>query len=261
MTQSKDTVCKDCCFATWDGITQTGCDLGILDQYRELGVDVLECYDEDAEFNVVYGRTCPYKRSKQWKEHYGDEYLNRLDLETKLPYHVVIFATNDMRDLDKTIKSIEAQQLKPALVTVVREKGNTIRPQVIVNRLKETELIHRTVNHLIRMSRDKALNLLFKSNKLPYYAVFNSGYEIPSDFLQTINDYVIKRLGQFAAIVPDEDGNGLVIPSSVHEYWYVQGNPDKTMIENIQEWECENSKEKKICFTMKELRQIVTSPA
>lgn len=53
----KDTSCKLCHFAKYEGITQTGCMLGRIDKFRNHS-EVIEAYDHDKEFYVIKDRLC-----------------------------------------------------------------------------------------------------------------------------------------------------------------------------------------------------------
>ena len=255
-----NTVCKDCCFADYHDITQIGCRKGILDRYRSVNSKIHECYDEDAEFYVIEQRACPYSRSHEWYQHNLERLDEVLQQELKLQFHAIIFM-DTLDHLDTTIKSLSApqQQLPPAQITVVREKGNTVKPRDVTDLLQNVTCQWRLENQLITMRREEAIHLMFKFCRYPYYSVFQAGYIVPGDYLQTINSYVIECLGQFATIEPivhnGYEFNAMTIPESVHMYWYLHGNQDRHMLHNIKDWECQN--ETKICYTMQELKRHI----
>lgn len=252
-----DTVCKSCCFSTWEGETQVGCERGKVEKYKENGAEVLECYDTEREFFVIRGRTCPFWRNQKWRDTMKDKAHEeeRLRLETRMNYLATVFADRNLDDIMKTIYSLEAQELKPAEVRIIQEKGNLISPGDIVRATQDVNLFIRIETHTRMMTKQEAVHLAFKFTKTPcqFYSVWEAGTEVAQDFFSTINDYVIQELGQFGAILPERgEYDGLVIPEPVHMYWYFHGDASKTVLENIKEWECDQ--QQNVCYSMQKLR-------
>lgn len=258
---SKDTVCKDCCFATWDDITQTGCQHLILNKYKKLGVNVLDCYDEDREFNVIKDRICPFKRSQQWLKRCQDTSSNIHDIlkfESRLQFHIVIFVdiNHTLNDILTTLHSLENQKLTPVYVSIIREFNNPIHPLEITKLLQGSIFPWRMQNPVEPMTKYHALHIAIRSMNLPYFVTLNAGSIIESDFLQIINDFVILELRQFAIILPDQhDFDGLVMPLSVYTFWYNCGDLTKSMLENILEWQQQT--QKIVCLKIQDLKKII----
>lgn len=57
------TSCKNCCFAIYENITQTGCELGRVDRFRSVN-KVVEAYDNDKEFYVIQDFCNCYRSNK-----------------------------------------------------------------------------------------------------------------------------------------------------------------------------------------------------
>lgn len=260
-----DTSCKDCCFATWgdgeDSVTQIGCDRGAIEQYKKIGSSVHECYDEEREFFVIFQRICPYYRTQKWKNRFSaDEIESRIELENRLHFHVVIFANENIDDLQKTIDSIAGQELKPVKTTIILEYEHLLRVEDVKD-ITSNLKINWTINsQKLEMSRDSAVYNANKNSKCQYVVIVNAGHEVPNDFLRIVNDYIMKCFGQFAVILPEDD-NCMVASSSVYRYWYINGNLDnkRTILENILEWGSEECQKKKdVLLTMSKIRNLVS---
>lgn len=249
-TNNNDTVCIDCCFAEWnkEKTTQTGCSRGMLEKFEKAGSDVLECYNGDYEFNVIQGRKCPYKRHAMWHQHFEERggVEARLKEETKLPYSAVIFSNGNLDDIEKTVRSLDQQELKPIHITIIQPKNLFIIPGDIADVVDQFSIPWKVTNELVEKVKGATVWHTVKTvKKAQYVSIFTAGYEVPSDFYSNLNRFVIEDLNMFAAILP-EDEQGLTIPYTVYEYWYFMGNPEKTILENIQEWE--KTENKKVCF-------------
>jgi hypothetical protein len=58
----------------------------------------------------------------------------------------------------------------------------------------------------------------------------------------------------FGLIEIEKDSDeGVVVPLHVHEYWYFQGDVNKTITENIREYQCQN-KDEKVVFQLNSLK-------
>lgn len=254
-----DTVCINCCFAEWDGITQTDCKRGKIDTYKQNGSEVLECHNGEKEFYVVKGRACPFFRNQKWHDMMKDEehIEARLQLETRMNYLAVVFANNNLDGLLETIYSLEAQELKPAEVRIIQQKGNMIPPGEIVRATKDVNLFIRIESHTRTIGREESIHLAYKftKTKCQFISVWEAGTEVAQDFYSTINWFVVDNLEQFAAIIPERGKyDGLVLPESVHMYWYFNGDPKKTILENVRRWEC--VQQQSVCYKMQDLRLL-----
>lgn len=90
------TACKQCVFAQYNDKTQTGCDLGYLDIYRNKDVEILDVYDSELEFFVINEKKCPGYREHSWliknnlTTSTNQERINTFHQQNKLGYLLVI---------------------------------------------------------------------------------------------------------------------------------------------------------------------------
>lgn len=252
--QTNDTYCKDCIFAIWEDITQTGCSRGQLDKYRKVGATVLDCYDEEREFNVIQGRICLYKRTEKWLDESTQDIEERLKIETTLRYQSIIISNNNLDDILLTLKSLDKQTLKPSLVTIVLNTKDTIPPRQVMKNISEFNLKIKVEKLILDKTIEEIAQHVFRNSRCSYYALIPSGYKLDTDFYEVINSLVVDKLVQFGTITTDDD-KVIVFPGSVHSYWYFHGDPTKSMLDNVKEWECQNKQ--KIYYKMNEVKKML----
>ena len=73
--QPAGTPCQLCIFAIYDGITQIGCKHGLIDDYKKLGITIIEAYNEEKEFYLVKDKVCMYYRSRAILKDYTKEQI------------------------------------------------------------------------------------------------------------------------------------------------------------------------------------------
>lgn len=238
-----NTSCKECCFAIYeyDNITQTGCQFDLIDKFRSNGSTVLDAYDNEKEFNVIVGKQCPNYRTRRWLYNTKEENtLKRLEFENQISTHVIVFSNNNLDDLSKTLESIKEQTKKPTHLTVVQRVGkDQLLASKITSLLEGLPFKWRLQNMLEEKSDDGIVHELCKFIKHQYYVVINARQILPNNFLKSLNNIIMKELEQFAAIYNHEqsDFRPYVIPFTVHAYWAFHGNPEKTILDNILEYE------------------------
>jgi hypothetical protein len=88
-----ETACKECLFAMYDGKTQTGCTLGRIEKFQDLG-KVIDAYDDEKEFYVIEG-VCNAVRQPSWNNAVADEGKLRNEIR---PRFNVLFAASDITD-------------------------------------------------------------------------------------------------------------------------------------------------------------------
>ena len=236
-----NTSCKACVFAEYEDLTQTGCNRGMIDKYRDAEVKILEAYDEDREFYVISNRLCPYYRTKAWANRIGEEDFDviserMLKFETQLSFHVMVFMQDDLDALTQTIVSLAEQKMHPMQVTVIRPRTSLVEPGVVTDMLNQDEntpFKWRLENLWTDVPDRMAIHMVQKVAKTQYYVVAHAGHEFDKDFFSSINAAVIENILQFAMIEPEGGGDGTVIPLPVHEYWHFQGDVNVTIPENI----------------------------
>ncbi len=210
MTTKIVTSCKECKFAIYDGKTQTGCEFDLFDKYRKAGIEVLEAYDEDLEFNVI-DRICVYSRhisSKTTKEQVLEQ--------VKVKYQVII-SLND-NDIDKfsiCLDSILNQKIQPVHVTILKPYGIDVEPFKYTKMLMRSGLQWRyedcinpefTEADLI----DSSLDIV----AMPYYVVLRQYGKLPIDFSDKF-DYLVNK--QFRIFSYMHFDNIEVFPTIYHK--------------------------------------------
>jgi len=128
----KHTPCKGCGFGVYDGKTQTGCELSMLDKLKEQDedVEILDAYDNDLEFFIVNNKYCHVKRGQDWIEQVPEEKrLEQIEKELKyIDYQVIIIADDDEANTQKTLDSVTEQTVAPGHITILRKVNSMVRP-------------------------------------------------------------------------------------------------------------------------------------
>ena len=254
-----DTPCKNCNFAKYEENTQVGCHLNMIEKFTDNGVDVIEAYDEDKEFYVIKNRSCHFFRPEKWGINRSlEEKIDAVRLETKVPFNAIVFVDSDYAGLKRTLGSLYRQKYKMSHIMVVRTVNSTIWPSDITDLLNSRSVRWRLENQRRPMSNWKAFHLIQKLCSYPYHAVFQSGYKVPKDMFEKINNAIIDDLKTFAMIedeISDTDkiGSGLIIPSAVYNHFYFKGDPQINFVKNVRESECQT--QKKLSYTIQSLCQ------
>lgn len=241
-SKTKDTVCKTCIFAEWDDITQTGCILGKIEDFRKHNVPIMECYDDEKQFYVIPSRSCPYFRDDTWvhKDLPLSDKMGKMEKEIQIRFQAIVVA--DKRDstegLFSTLDSLYAQELKPVHIAVVRPPECLLKPRPIVEYFQAKGGRWKIQNILdIEFLTSKYEDLIVDFVKDTHmYSVFRAGTVVPSDFFSTINYKVHHEHFNFAALLPNSEGSGWTIPRSI--YVYFMGNKQLTLKEKLEGYEC-----------------------
>ncbi len=240
---TKNTSCKECGFAIWEDITQTGCRLDMIEKYEGNKVKVDECFDEEKEFYVIRNRKCMYYRDDmwKWKDLPFDKQKELMEKEIQLRFQAIVIAgveSDDTTGLFATIDSLCAQELKPVHIAVVRPPLCKIKPSVVVDYLQETGLRWKLENVLdVEHNEEKYEDLVVDFIKDTHmYSRFNAGTIVPPDFFSTLNHKVHNDMFNFSALTPNSEGSGWTIPRSI--YVYFMGNKQLTLLAKLEGHEC-----------------------
>ena len=245
MHNKNNTSCKNCVFAKYDNYTQIGCHLNMIEKFSNIGVEILEAYDNEKEFYVISNRNCHFFRPEKWGQNETLETkIQAVQYETNLAFNIIIFVDHDYKALKRSLASAYRQTYKPSHITIVRSLDSQIWPSKISDLLSYRNIKWRIENLRQNMSNWKAFHLVQKFCQYPYHIILQSGDTISKKFLGDINNSVIHELKQFALLEdqPSDDdliGSGLVIPTSVYQYFYFKGNVDKTFVNNVKDTECQ----------------------
>ena len=215
------TSCKNCCFAIYKGITQTGCS-----QNRFLYLEPINAYDEEKEFCLVPGQ-CMFHRSQAWGQDAANDNLDALD-STPFPYHAVVMGKNDTGKILATIQSIMNQYIPPTKITVIRPYGTTSDIKTIRLLLGDLGIKWRIENLLtdeFPYHKNRGMQeLALTSNKIPYILFIEAGSVIPSSMIKDIKYHIYVQMLQFAAITYDITTDVMFMATSIWTYYRLATN-------------------------------------
>ncbi len=222
------TSCRECCFRVGRGETQTGCQLGRTDIYREQGA-LVECYDQNGdEFYIVNGRHCLSRRDDAWANRIPeDQRKSRVRTEMMVRMDVIILADGcDTAALGVTLASLKAQVLGPCQVVVV-SLDPIVVPNIIACLRDSAGNLNWTVTGPIqKVSTTGAIDMGFQRCKGSFYAVCRPGFAFPEKFVLNLDRAINDRLERFSVLRPLPDGNALVVHHGFHRHPAVGGNAD-----------------------------------
>jgi hypothetical protein len=237
------TSCKNCAFADYDGKTQTGCKVGKLDCFSD--DQIIEAFDSEKEFYIINDRICLWKRSKDWAEKNKDSYENVISQEISPRYEVLIFfnSSHSFEDLEKTCKSILAQQNKPEHITVLQMNA-------IIDPLKTYELFDslgikwRIERMTVERTEDEYLDVVISNaHYAPHYVRLHAGKELPPSFYPSLQTIVVDEMRQFMAL-SDVTDDWVLFSRLAHDL--LGGNKEKPLMEKI---------DKELCLKLNETLQ------
>jgi hypothetical protein len=249
------TSCCDCVFAEYVGDTQTDCSMGRLEKFRKNGTTVLEAQNEDKEFYVVE-RFCSAFRDSEWKDilfYYSNDLSEtpedrvRREIKIKCGCFIGFDDTCSISDLEKTIVSIERQELQPLYVTVANcsKTNNLVIMDVLRSYFEDggevvytcsyvdlDELSTREQTEIPEIWRavDAAFNTTAKNG---YYAAIKAGREFSKDYLTSINHYINEDMNQVILIKSGDDTEDYFMQCSLHKLMY--GSNGKFIVDKVTE--------------------------
>ena len=245
MTTKEKTVimsCKGCVFANKIGITQVGCDLNKIERFKEIGTKVLEGTDDIEEFYIL-SRICQFYRDEKWSEGFTDlEEQVHKETEVRCGFIVVHQFGTPIEDIRTTFKGIQAQESPPLYVTLVvdSKEKDPFNIRHICHEYFDWPNVDPSIrfNVVTMMGEDDYTELdmideAFLQSHNGYYAVFESGKEVPTDFITSLNKSINEKLDQLSMVRP-KDGtvNGLTVQCVVHKF--LAGSKTMPLSEKIE---------------------------
>lgn len=245
MSEKIVTSCLDCVFAQWDDNEQVGCDFDRLDKFEENGAEVVGHDGETKKWFTIEGRFCNACRDHDWgKRHQRREWKSLVEEATSLKVAILIYVddSTSVEEVARTLDSVVAQEHPPNEIVIAlhnppleeRSYVNLVRSMDLkipwfVKRVNPEQVLgyNESIAHYI------ALDLALASVSSTYYCLVCANHELPSNFLKTVNNAVNVEMMRFVALLPDDDGNRLVIQSNLHKVLW--GNRGKSIIEKIEE--------------------------
>jgi len=226
------TSCKKCVFAKYEGKTQTGCELGKIDNYKDAGIGIVETFDDDKEFFVIDGRFCLFYRNEEYMKQFPkSKWKETVNQQTKIPYHAIVFINEDskFKDVKLTLRLLKEQEFEPVFVTLVnkqylkyREGEALPKPSEYLNLLQSFDFHQFSFKNIHNEELDdRALvDLVFDSIKdkpFPFYVTFKSGFHIPKDFSKKFNDFILVDMKQVGFAKPVDDLNMMIVNRITHK--------------------------------------------
>lgn len=237
------TSCKDCIFATYNGITQIGCKTGELDKMKKHGIEILEVFDEEKEFYVINKTKCTYMCTKGWKLENEPLQTQIIHIKSllKIVYELIIIVNvnDNIEDVKVTVDSALNQTLPPTYITIIRLHESKILPstlysfaQTITGKVKDWKVQNciRTGDHI------ELLDIVIPFSKAPISALFYAGFDIPKDTFEQINYALHEKFLQITLLLPNSTGNGLFIPNAIHKVY--QGSYQAPFLQKLKDDKC-----------------------
>ena len=216
-----ETVCRDCVFSVYDENIQIGCELHKLGKFESVGAVIDECVDEEGKgFFVIRDRYCVFWRSKDWAKGKKD-LVSKVNSESKLKFKCIIYIDNDnsMLDVEKTLKSLLCQELKPREIVFVN--NNSLIQPVGLKRLCNMYDLFFSIEQINANSLSEGLCVdvaasKTNANDYGYISVFHAGKEVPKDFFSKINEKIVNDLDRIIAL-EGKEGNGDVYQTKAYK--------------------------------------------
>jgi len=245
--ETKDTVCQGCVFIS----ESNRCEAHMLSSAENAGLDVVECWNEEGEFNVIPGRKCTMKRPASWAAKQGVDIRNSdvvqtppstkeliayAQAEMKVDFSAMVVCQKDttIEDIAQTLQSLVAQEHEPVFVGVVREHACKVDPKdifLLINAMGFDEW--KIENPVDGRNGRKAVEGILKFKLTTYFATFKAGRNVDENFFSDLNYKITREWFTFAIIKNDKDPiDGVVVPSLIYKYF---GNNFDKLEEIIEE--------------------------
>lgn len=256
------TSCKDCIFSIKEENKQIGCKMDRL-KYHE----VVEAYDDDAEFYVINESFCLYYRTKALMEYLDipeSLWESTTKSQVKVNLHVILLLNKDDKkeDLINALRALKSQIYPPTMVTVVNKQyvaysenpDQYEKPSELYKCLIDSGFNKITFKNIYdsEISDREIIDLIYDNTSnlpLPLYMVFEVGYKIPLDFMKDLDDAIINKLMSINFAYPIDHINGMIVSKVAHQKY--SGNAFNIPIEEkIKQAECNLDK---IMFNIKDI--------
>jgi len=235
--ETKDTVCQGCVFIS----ESNRCEAHMLSSAENAGLDVVECWNEEGEFNVILDRKCTMKRPIEWAKKQGTDIstkklIGHAQAEMKVDFSAMVVCQKDttMQDIKTTLQSLASQAHKPIFVGIVREYGCKIDPKdifLVINAMGFDEW--KIENPVDGRVERKAVEGILKFKLTTYFATFKASRNVDENFFSDLNHRITREWFTFAIIKNDKDPiDGVVVPGLIYKYF---GNNFDKLEEIIEE--------------------------
>jgi hypothetical protein len=243
------TSCKNCVFAEYSGITQYNCLMGLIDQYKDKSVEVLEVYDTEKEFYVINNKKCSAYKEPQY---FKSRNLEDITIEEKIQYVKNLMKINyvgvinlmnfSLDNLSHIISTLEIAQVKPKKIILVRY--NTQGKDYAYNKIKNILDQHNLSNWTIKTVLDPEdsyetvlHNIINTSKKNNFILSINHNFTNLLSIIEQAQNIVYKDFGFFNYITNQDKGtiifNGAVYRMNIFygiDILKLEDNPNNIII-------------------------------
>lgn len=184
------THCGECAFATYEGITQVGCELGRLERAREAGFNVVEARDDDHEFFLIENHACLAKLPVEDGE--GRDFDEQVELARKnllrhLRVHVIVLPGGSAEDIFSTIESLESLTTPPWKTTVITQGSPS--PIQLTLKLRGRNLPNWHVKQVLaEVDELGAADEVLRGCRSNFYLMVKPGNTLPPSLLDELGD-------------------------------------------------------------------------
>lgn len=219
------TSCKDCKFSIYSDKTQTGCEFDLLKKYKDAGIAIQECYDEEKEFSVV-NRICMYSRNKS-----STCSKEQVIEDVKIKYQVILILKDDnIDDFSSCLDSVINQDIPPQHITVVRKFDVNTKPFKITKLLFRSGIKWRYEDcQDTEFSQGDLIDSCIDSVVFPYYVVLTGNKKLSRNFSNRLNFMINEKFTKFSYL----RGNNIDIVTTIF-HKKLGGNAFMPLIEKIK---------------------------
>jgi hypothetical protein len=181
--------CQECCFAVYEGKTQTDCQLGRIETFRRAG-NLVECFNENSEFYVVNNRVCTALRPKKWAEQYTDPVKEvRKQLRPTVTGVVIV---ENYRDYHVPVTNN---------LLMIRN-SDEVPLSTIHCDLKKSGVPFSLIDIKERPFPERETSLYLSANRITgqFFAVLPRGVNLPSDLIDRLDKKLNEKLVSFVAV-------------------------------------------------------------
>ena len=235
--QPLHTPCLDCVFAVFEDKTQTGCELGRLETYREQG-SVLPVFDaEGNEFEVINGRLCTTFRHNNgdWARQYPTNRREQVreEIQLRATVLVLIECNHWVRDLPDIVRSLREQTLPAHEVIFINcqcgEPASKIHADLVA--LVGDSFPWKLTDILPDENGDRkmgyeAIDEVFSKVRGQYYVAVSADWFLPKNYLKNLDEALNDRLERFVVVRPYKfcELNGLAVQTAFHKNPSINGS-------------------------------------
>lgn len=238
------TICRDCVFKVPDNEgQQIGCAVNKLTALSNNGADIVA---ESNYFKIV-NRYCTSCRNDEWAEHHEGNLIDRMyeELTAKLMDVIIVITNNRLDRFLETMESVLNQTTPPKKI-IVSASSNVFRKTInrIISELKNKKVklwqvtqasSHMDPSGITQRLLDDWDYINYGNGKSDalYFTTIKSGFCIPVNFIETIDELINKNMERFVLVKPmSDDYNGMIVQNKI--FRMVGGNSEKTIVEKIE---------------------------